>query len=63
MVVLVKTKRLISFFKNRGLSKSSLGCAGAAAAKQVAESSVDSNARDAVNITEDLRNMMDVEYY
>ena len=63
MVVLVKTKRLISFFKNRGLSKSSRGCAGAAAAKQVAESSVDSNARDAVNITEDLRNMMDVEYY
>ena len=59
VVSLVKTKRLISFFKNRGLSTSSRGCAGAAAAKQVAESSVDSNARDAANITEDLRNMMD----
>lgn len=33
VVVLLKTKRLISFFKNRGLSKSSRGCAGAAAAK------------------------------
>ena len=62
VVSLVKTKRLISFFKNRGLSTSSRGCtAGAAAAKQVAESSVDSNARDAANITEDLRNMMEME--
>ena len=60
VVSLVKTKRLISFFKNRGLSTSSRGCAGAAAAKQVAESSVDSNARDAANITEDLRNMMEI---
>lgn len=62
VVVLLKTKRLISFFKNRGLSKSSRGCAGAAAAKHVAESSVDSNARDATKITEDLRNIMEVEY-
>ena len=60
--MLEKTKRLISFLMNRGLSTSSRGCAGAAAAKHVAESSVDSNARDAANITEDLRNMMDLEY-
>ena len=62
LVVLEKTKRLISFLMNRGLSTSSRGCAGAAAAKQVAESSVESNARDAANITKDLRNMMDFEY-
>ena len=62
LVVLEKTKRLISFLMNRGLSTSSRGCAGAAAAKHVAESSVDSNARDAANITEDFRNMMDLEY-
>ena len=62
LLVLEKTKRLISFLMNRGLSTSSRGCAGAAAAKHVAESSVDSNARDAANITEDLRNMMDLEY-
>ena len=61
VVSLVKTKRLISFFKKRGLSTSSRGCAGAAAAKHVAESSVDSNARDTANITEDLRNMMEME--
>ena len=62
LVVLEKTKRLISFLMNRGLSTSSRGCAGAAAAKHVAESSVDSNARDAANITEDFRNMMVLEY-
>ena len=62
LVVLEKTKRLISFLINRGLSTSSRGCAGAGAAKHVAESSIDSNARDAANITEDLRNMMDLEY-
>ena len=62
VVTLVKTKRLISFLMNRGLSTSSRGCAGAAAAKHVAESSVDSNARDAANITGDLQNMVDVEY-
>lgn len=62
VVVLAKTKRRISFFKNRGLSKSSRGCAGAAAAKHVAESSVDSKVRDAAKITEDLRNMVKVEY-
>ena len=60
--MLLKTKRLISFFKNRGLSRSSGGGAGAAAAKQVAKSRVDSNARDAANITEDVRNMMDLKY-
>ena len=47
---------------NRGLSTSSRGCAGAAAAKHLAESSVDSSARDAANITEDLRNMMEMWY-
>ena len=62
VVTLLKTNRLISFFKKRGLSKSSRGCAGAAAAKHVAESSVDSNARDTANITEDLLNMVDVKY-
>lgn len=62
VVVLAKTNRLISFFKNRGLSTSSRGGAGAAAAKQVAESSVNSNAKDAANVTEDLRNMMKVKF-
>ena len=61
VVVLANTKRLISFFKNRGLSKSSRCCAGAAAAKHVAESSVDNSAREAASITVDLRNMMEVE--
>ena len=61
VVVLLKMKRLISFFKNRGLSKSSRDCAGAAAAKHLAESSVDSNARDAAIIIEDLRNMVEVK--
>ena len=64
VVVLLKMKRLISFFKNRGLSKSSRGCAGAAAAKHVAQSSVvDSNASEAANITEDFRNMARDFYY
>ena len=62
VVVLEKTKRRISFFKNRGLSKSSRAWAGAAAAKHFAESSVDSNARDTANITPDLWNMMVMEY-
>lgn len=62
VVELENTKRRISFFKNRGLSKSSRPCAGAAAAKHVAESSVDSNARDTANITPDLWNMMEMEY-
>ena len=59
VVVLENMKRLISFFKNRGLSTSSRCCAGAAAAKHVAESSVDSSAREAASITVDLRNMME----
>ena len=63
VVVLANTKRLISFFKNRGLSTSSrcCCCAGAAAAKHVAESSVDSSAREAASIIVDLRNMMEME--
>ena len=61
VVVLANTKRLISFFRNRGLSKSSRCCAGAAAAKHVAESSVDSSAREAASITVDLRNMMEMK--
>ena len=61
VVTLLNTNRLISFFKNRGLSISSRSCAGAGAAKHVAESSVDSNARDAANIIEDLRNMVEAK--
>lgn len=59
VVVFENTNRRISFFKNRGLSKSSRACVGAAA---VAESSVDSNARDTANVTPNLRNMMEMEY-
>ena len=62
VVTLLNTNRLISFFRNRGLSISSRSCVGAGAAKHVAESSVDSNARDAANIIEDLRNMVEAKY-
>ena len=62
VVVFEKTKRRISFFKNRGLSKSSRACAGAAAAKHFAELSVDRHASNASNITPDVWNMMKMEY-
>ena len=53
------TKRLISFLTNRGLSNSSRFCAGAAAAKHVAGSSVDSRAKEAAKIIVDLRIIVD----
>lgn len=57
IVVLVNAKRLISFFKNRERPNSSRGWAGAAAAKQVAESSVDSSPSEAAINTGVLRIM------
>ena len=53
-------KRLISLFRNLGLSNSSRFWAGTAAPKHIAGSNVDSRASEAANITVDLRIIVDV---
>lgn len=58
VVPFAKTKRLISFFKNRGRSISSRCCAGAASAKQKALSKVERTASEAAIMTDDLRIMI-----
>lgn len=56
-VLLSHTNRLTSFFRYRGFSSSSRGCAGAAAAKHNTGSNVERTTKDAAMITDDLRNI------
>lgn len=59
VVVFEKTNRLISLFRNRGLSISSCAGVGTAAAKPRAGSRADKTASEAAKMTVDLRIMVD----